>query len=330
MYSISEFLPADCKVNNSKFIVLLQEKWDEIHGKINVFRYKIDNLREKAVDRYLIQLNPDRCSNRRTPEHIEAICQPFNKDKFNFTKVSQEEIIMSIRDIDDSISTILVNVSPISQYHSLLCPSVNNCLPQVVTEESLNLAMKLMQIVNSRVFRIGFNSLCALASVNHLHYHLFIEKHELPVEDGKCIHINGPVFCLYEYPVPAFCFQLQQDDCTYKVANDVYKLLQYFLSKEIAHNIFMTKGKNFNGGTEEVLRVIVWPRRNSTGVKQLGAFNVAVCELSGWFPVYNADDFEKLQRSDLEAELKKWKVDDFDVLCNVIKSLFSYIDFYSF
>lgn len=35
------------------------------------------------------------------------------------------------------------------------------------------------------------------------------------------------------------------------------------------------------------IRLLVWPRKSSAGAKQLAAFNVAVCELSGWFPVYS-------------------------------------------
>ena len=33
-----------------------------------------------------------------------------------------------------------------------------------------------------RAFRIGFNSLCAFASVNHLHYHGYYVNRELPCE----------------------------------------------------------------------------------------------------------------------------------------------------
>lgn len=39
------------------FMSLLKSKWDEIHNKPNVFRYKIDNLKERIVDeKYLLQV----------------------------------------------------------------------------------------------------------------------------------------------------------------------------------------------------------------------------------------------------------------------------------
>ena len=39
-------------------------------------------------------------------------------------------------------------------------------------------------IIFFRDFRVGFNSLCAFASVNHLHLHAFYSPHVLPVESA--------------------------------------------------------------------------------------------------------------------------------------------------
>lgn len=104
----------------------------------------------------------------------------------------------------------------------------------------------------------------------------------------KCNHIQGPVYCLNEeYPIPAFCFEIHSDNSITKMAKEIYKLLEHLLKKSIAHNIFMTRGLSVEGSQEEVLRVLVWPRRSTSGVKQLTAFNVALLELSGWFPVYS-------------------------------------------
>ncbi|KAL4713403.1 hypothetical protein ACJJTC_010388 [Scirpophaga incertulas] len=314
------FISLSPKLN---LLSLLQKCWDEIHSKQNIFRYKIINLEEKSVDGYLLQLNPNRNSKRRTPEEIYSVCQPFNENKFNFTKISRDEILFGLNDgHNDAVHIIIVNISPISLYHSLLCPSVNKCLPQVVTIDSLELAIKLTFVSNNRAFRIGFNSLCALASVNHLHYHIFVEENILPVETATCHHLSGPVYCTSEYPIPAFCFQASSQELSSKLANDVYTLLEYFSKNSIAHNLFITYGRDFNLEHQRVLRILVWPRKSCVGVKQLGAFNVAVCELSGWFPVYNASDFKNLHRDALENELKKWRIDTFEHLYDKIKLLY--------
>ena len=68
---------------------------------------------------------------------------------------------------------ILINVSPIDFGHCLLVPSVEECLPQVLTERSVCLALKMTLLSGCSTFKVAFNSLCAYASVNHLHWHLY-------------------------------------------------------------------------------------------------------------------------------------------------------------
>lgn len=100
----------------------------------------------------------------------------------------------------------------------------------------------------------------------------------------KCKNIKGVLHCFEEgLPLPAFCFEVFQNS---QKLEEISALLNYFLEKSIAHNIFITKGEAIEA-TGEVIRFIVWPRKSSFGAKQLGAFNVAVCELSGWFPIYS-------------------------------------------
>lgn len=96
------------------------------------------------------------------------------------------------------------------------------------------------------------------------------------------------MYCLSkEYPAPAFCFEVSLENAVKETAGTIYKLLEHFLNHSIAHNIFLTIGKSISRSDGEVLRVLIWPRKSSAGAKQLGAFNVAVLELSGWFPIYS-------------------------------------------
>ncbi|CAH2235881.1 jg9875 [Pararge aegeria aegeria] len=225
-------------------------------------------------------------------------------------------------DNKDDNHIFVVNVSPISRYHTLLCPSVDKCLPQVVTKHSLKLVIDLLLGAEDRDLRIAFNSLCALASVNHLHYHIFIEKNNLPVETVKCKQIKGPLYRFEDYPVPAFCFLITKRS---PKVDEIYKLIEFFLHNSIAHNIFVTRGDCIRGENlddDAVYRFLIWPRKSSAGVKQLAAFNVATCELSGWFAVHSTEDFYNLKAEQLENELRKWKIDSFEELCEQVKSLY--------
>ncbi|KAG7304735.1 hypothetical protein JYU34_010086 [Plutella xylostella] len=329
-YNLTNEWSGDLEVHpRTEFSNMLRYKWDQLHDDSNVFRYKLGNIRERIIDkktRYLLQLNPDRGSNRRSPEEIANLNQPFNTSKFNFTKVSPQEIMFDLVDEQNAtdLHRVIVNVSPISRYHSLLCPSVNKCLPQVATKESLKLAIDMFFLFQDRDLRIGFNSLCAMASVNHLHYHLLMENNTLPVEIAKCNHIKGPLYIFDDsYLAPGFCFQIKHKHSIPQLAEDVHKLVRYLHENNVPYNILVTRGQGMGWeGTDEIVRVVVWPRRGSYVVKLLGAFNVAVCELSGWFPVYNDDDFENLRTEDIEIEIKKWRPEAFDILCQEIKSLF--------
>ncbi|XP_075982139.1 GDP-D-glucose phosphorylase 1 [Anticarsia gemmatalis] len=315
MYKLNHF-----EGNRSeKFLELLKSNWDKLHNDTDIFRYKIDNFDERLVEeKYVLQLNPDRRAKRRTPEEMNDVCQPFDKNKFNFTKVSPEEILFSLEDDVSDVHTVIVNVSPISRYHSLLCPSVNKCLPQVVTAESLALAAEIMFVAQDRNLRILFNSLCAFASVNHLHYHLFIEEEDFYVENVKWQHVKGDIHRLdASYPVPAFCFKIKRQSIVQN-SKEIYKVLEHFLNKSIAHNILLTTRSI---DANNVVNVIVWPRKKTVGAKQFSAMNVAVLELSGWFPVYDAGSFTNLQAADLEKELSKWNIEDFDKLCEEIVQL---------
>ncbi|XP_026318124.1 GDP-D-glucose phosphorylase 1 [Hyposmocoma kahamanoa] len=220
---------------------------------------------------------------------------------------------------------LIVNVSPITRYHSLLCPSVNNNLPQWVTEDSLRLVLEVMFLAQDRNLRIGFNSLCAMASVNHLHYHLFLENHDLPVENIKCTQIKGPLYAFDEtYPIPAFCFEVPSPQSINGISKEIYKLIEHLLKNCIAHNIFITRGSNLVPGEQnlEIIRIIIWPRKSSPKPKILTTFYVGLCELSGWFPVYSQNDYDKLRTDDLEIELSKWKIDNFSRLCDQVGLLY--------
>ncbi|XP_061717356.1 GDP-D-glucose phosphorylase 1 isoform X2 [Cydia pomonella] len=331
-------------IDSSRFKQLLKTKWDEIHDQPDVFRYKVNKMKERIVDnRYILLLNPDRGFKRREPEYIDSIHKPYNPNEFNFNKTSSKEHLFTMHENN-------INVSPISRYHTLLCPSVNKCQPQVVTEDSIRLVLEVKFLAQDCDLKIGFNSLCAFASVNHLHYHLMYEKNTFHVATDKCIHLKGPLYIINNI-VPAFCFQVTKER-KIQAVKDIFRLTEYLVSKSIGHNILVTDGEPVVSGCMEVIpgcmhvvprcndmvpncndevpgckdtevvRVLVTPRLSTAGVKMLTSFNVAVLELSGWFPVFNPEYFDTVSATDLEKELGKWKLPNFEELCGEVKSLY--------
>lgn len=91
---------------------------------------------------------------------------------------------------------MLINNSPLTPTHSLICPSVEENLPQVLTLNAIELGVNLLRCLEERKYRIGFNSPGALASVNHLHLHLIQLDCQLYVENAVSIFIIYILGCL--------------------------------------------------------------------------------------------------------------------------------------
>lgn len=127
---------------------------------------------------------------RRPPQAITSIVQPFNENAFNFNKVQDCEILLRCHDQltknpnANGLTTFLINNSPLTKYHSLICPRLKENLPQIITKESIELAIDIITGLNNRSYRIGYNSMGAFASVNHLHMHLICVEEKLFIEDA--------------------------------------------------------------------------------------------------------------------------------------------------
>lgn len=94
------------------------------------------------------QLNPDRAQSRRAPESITSMLQPFSPIGFNFTKLTQQEILFDIGN-GDTNDIIAINASPLEQSHCLLLTERLKCLPQIMTEYSLHKVLELCLLSKS-------------------------------------------------------------------------------------------------------------------------------------------------------------------------------------
>lgn len=180
-YVFNSVLPA------TKFDLLLQSAWSKASEK-GVFRYKLDTLQTAILPGkigFVAQLNPKRASERRTPQAFSRMSEPFDPDQFNFTKIKEEEIFFSLSQYRENLingevtgeeqqkNFIIANISPLEYCNVLLIPKLQARRPQVVTEDMLRLALHTILLSGTWKFRVGFNSLGALASVNHLHCHAY-------------------------------------------------------------------------------------------------------------------------------------------------------------
>eukprot|EP01001_Neometanema_parovale_P008501 NODE_4776_length_1020_cov_88.147157_g4571_i0.p1 GENE.NODE_4776_length_1020_cov_88.147157_g4571_i0~~NODE_4776_length_1020_cov_88.147157_g4571_i0.p1 ORF type:complete len:325 (+),score=35.92 NODE_4776_length_1020_cov_88.147157_g4571_i0:72-977(+) len=77
---------------------------------------------------------------------------------------------------------LLINRSPIGYLSGVLVPNVAANHPQWLTASALDVALAFASELRSRGLRIGYNSMGAGASVNHMHFQIWDFNEDLPVD----------------------------------------------------------------------------------------------------------------------------------------------------
>ncbi|KAL3636468.1 Phosphate metabolism transcription protein [Castilleja foliolosa] len=127
-----------------------------------LFRYDVTSCETKVIPRtigFIAQLNECRHLKKRSTEFcVDKVLQPFDENKFNFTKIRQEEVLFKFHpyqdtdayfipnapvDTDNSPGVFAINVSPIEYGHALLIPRILECLPQRIDRKSFLLALHM-------------------------------------------------------------------------------------------------------------------------------------------------------------------------------------------
>ncbi|KAE8654217.1 GDP-L-galactose phosphorylase 1 [Hibiscus syriacus] len=149
------------------------------------------------------------------------------KNKFNFTKVGQEEVLFQFEasedgevqfypsapiDVENVPSVVAINVSTIEYGHVLLIPRILECLPQRIDRESFLLALYMAVEAGNPYFRLGYNSFGAFATINHLHFQAYYLDVPFPIEKAptkKLTTLKDEVIIseLLNYPVRGLVFE---------------------------------------------------------------------------------------------------------------------------
>ncbi|KAJ4869163.1 GDP-L-galactose phosphorylase 1 [Raphanus sativus] len=209
---------------------LVLGEWEDRFQR-GLFRYDVTACETKVIPGkygFVAQLNEGRHLKKRPTEfRVDKVLQSFDGNKFNFTKVGQEELLFQFEagedgevqffpcmplDAENSPSVIAINVSPIEYGHVLLIPRVLDCLPQRIDHKSLLLALHMATEAANPYFRLGYNSLGAFATINHLHFQAYYLAMPFPIEKApskKMITTASGVKIseLLSYPVRSLLFE---------------------------------------------------------------------------------------------------------------------------
>lgn len=173
--------------------------------------------------------------------------------------------------------------------------------------------------------RVLFNSLCANASVNHLHWHLYyldfrmllecvVSKNEKKIFklvyyylksqhynlykiEISCINFFQPLknlmdslYTLEDFPAKGYCIKYssfeKQSESINKFVSYAYDVVSCLQKNEIAHNIYITRSKtDSNKENFDDIRIYIWARAPSYGSKNTEDFIIAACEVFGHLPI---------------------------------------------
>lgn len=294
-----------CEEAEASFDKILQKTWKQAE-EMKAFRY-ILNIRSnktlKGKYKYLIQLNPDRVQCRRAPELITSMLQPFNDVGFNFTKLSQQEILFDVGN-GDLNDVVAINNSPLEECHCLLLTERMKCLPQIMTEYSLRKAIEMCLLSNSWSLRAAFNSLCANASVNQLHWHLYYLKCEMLLEYITTHSYVSDVYLLTDYPAKGFCLKLSSFKSVKDLTIKSFLIINYLQLRQIAHNVYITRAKSkSHDKCYNDVRIYIWARKPITEFKNTFAFKPAACELFGHISIADESVYDTLSENDVSHTL---------------------------
>lgn len=294
----------------SRFDTALRSAWRQ-RMELGLFRYRLGELQTQTLPGavgFVAQLNVERGTQRRRPQNIRSVRQPFDSEQFNFNKIQPGEVLFRLRrepgvpcvpQQEDIL--VMINISPLEWGHVLLVPEPAQGLPQRLLPGVLQAGLEAVLLSAHPGFRVGFNSLGGLASVNHLHLHGYYLDHRLPVEwaPSKTLDPGGHLHLLQAVPAPGFLFYTSGPGPDLEaLVSRVCRATNYLTDHEIAHNLFVTRGappgKTSPSSALMGVRVILWARKTSFGIKEGEAFSVALCELAGHLPVKTSQDFSSL------------------------------------
>ncbi len=219
---------------------------------------------------------------RNSQRPMTSIRAPFDNQGFNFNKPFIQQEALWSGTLCGQAFDLYYNKYPFVDQHCLLVPSRKNCLPQYQIEDMHIFAWELMKELSPALpgLRIGYNALGAFASVNHLHFQLFVRDQALPIEQGNWVHNGGTD----RYPV----------DCKwYEFPEAAWQAIEVLHRDNQAYNLLYTP------------RGMCCMPRKKQGEFDLAAWSNGFSwyELCGGMITFNHQDFKTLQADRIHADL---------------------------
>ncbi|MCU7818957.1 MAG: HIT domain-containing protein [gamma proteobacterium symbiont of Lucinoma myriamae] len=272
---------------------LLTEPEDDILVFLKLMAMGIDKVSQtefRQTKQWELQFNHIRSLRpaRMSKNSIEGIRLEYNPDGFHFNKpfLQKESYwngMMNGKHLD-----IFYNKFPFARFHSLLVPNKEACLPQYLTHEYHEYIWQITEQLGSNLNGIGmaYNSYGAFSSINHLHFHLFIKEHPLPVSSSVWTHNGG------NKPYPIECE-------VFHSIEPAWEFIEQLHEQQVSYNLIYLPGLLY-----------CLPRKHQgTYTDAAWSSGLAWYEVSGGFTTFNHTQFMDLDCQQLEDELSLLRLD---------------------
>jgi hypothetical protein len=221
---------------------------------------------------------------RITTQVPQTLHLPFDEAGFHFNKVFMQMEAFWAGKLSGRHATLYYNKYPFVDFHALLVPERESCLPQFLTEAHhfylWQATLDLSRTLDGVGF--GYNSLGAFASVNHLHFQMFVKPAGLPVMHGDWLHNGGSR--LY----PSSCARFDTPAAAWSFLGELHE-------KNTPYNLLYSKG-----------RLYIFPRKKQGCYAQPDwTSGFAWHEMAGGMITFNRESYASIDQAAIEQELAR-------------------------
>ena len=214
----------------------------------------------------------------------DAISLPFNPDGFHFNKPFLRKEIFWHGWLAGRYGALFFNKYPFVDLHGLLVPEPNRMHPQFLREEDLEYLWHITEVLDRSLPGVGFgyNSFGAGASVNHLHFQMFLRPRDLPVTRAQWRHNGGTT----DYP--SGCHRFDSLSAAWSFVSDLHR-------RETSYNLLALPGVLY-----------CFPRRRQGSYyPEAWSGSLAWYEMTGGFASFEEQEFSSLEAETLTRALQE-------------------------
>lgn len=247
---------------------------------------KLKHTEKRRAGKWELQFNHLRSFRpKRITAHAPAgIRVDFDEAGFHFNKGFMQKEAFWAGTLGGKDATLYYNKYPFVDFHCLLVPERERRLPQFLTAEHHTHLWELTRQLAETLDGVGFgyNSIGAFASVNHLHFQMFLKPAGFPAMDGVWRHNGGSEF------YPAHCM-------TFDEPRAAWRCIEALHFGGMAYNLLYVPG-----------RLFVFPRLKQGAYPQPAwTSGFTWHELAGGIIAFNREDYDNLDESAIREELAR-------------------------